>query len=148
MKQSYILSILFVTILFVAISVLSCSNKDTNVETIILLSNLNEAQLDSSWTLLNIIKIYPKQKECNKSKKYANLYICSKVSNGDTVYVFEECEKVSHLAFDTIHNTVVVNKDNVRVPSSDKITVFVPINFKIKSNIRYFSAKLGFLNEY
>jgi ribosomal protein S17 len=137
-----------VTIFFVAIFILSCNNKSSMVKTPILLANLKNASLDTTWTLLNIKKIYPTQKECNTAEKYANLYICTKVSNGDTVYVFEECREVSKLAFDTIHNTAVVDKDNMTVPNLNKVTVFVPIDFRVSSNIKYFFAKLDYLTEY
>jgi hypothetical protein len=146
MKINYKLTILG---LLFTVSVLSCKNKNLMHETTISLVSLLKAQPDtfSNGTLVNIIKIYPAQKECKQNEKYANLYICSKVSNGDTVFIFEECRKVNEIAFDTINSYPVVKKSNI-INSPDKIAIFVPTDFKIRRNVKYFYAKMEFYSEY
>jgi hypothetical protein len=149
MKKKYYLNIFLVPIIFVPVFILSCKSKDLTIKTTVSLKYLLKAQPDSfsnnNETLLNIIKVYPAQNECNATEKYANLYICSKVSSGDTVYVFEECREVGKQAIDTIHYYPFIDKENMTIPSSDKVTVFVPTDFKINTKLRYFSAKISFL---
>jgi uncharacterized pyridoxamine 5'-phosphate oxidase family protein len=139
--------------LFFTIFVLSCKNENLIYETTISLSGLIKAQPDSfsKETFLNIIKIYPAKKACNQYnqiEKYANLYICSKVSSGDTVYVFEECRKVNEIAFDTINSYPVVKNTNIVIQSPDKISIFVSSDFEIKKDVKYFYAKMDFYSEY
>jgi hypothetical protein len=112
---------------------------------------LKKASLDTgkTQTLLEILNTYPAQMDCTTNEKYSNLYLCRKFSNGDTVYVFEECEKVDRLALDTIsHFAAVIDKANVSVQYSDHATVFVPTNFAMPGNAKYIFAHLGYQTEY
>ena len=123
------------------------------IKTTISLIGFQKAQLDTfnndGGTLLDIIEKYPSQKASNSKEKYANVYICCKSSNKDTVYVFEECHKVNLLMRnDTISCLGIVDKHNMTDLKSKKVMIFVPINFKVNNKIKYFSAKLKILSEY
>ena len=123
------------------------------IKTSISLISLQKAQLDTcddyNGTVLNIIEKYPSQKESNSIEKYANAYICCKSSNKDTVYVFEECHKVNLLMRnDTISCMGIIDKYNMTDFKSDKLMIFVPVNFKVNNKIKYFCAKLKIWSEY
>lgn len=151
-KNSYSNFILGIMIL-TTILTLSCRKEQPMIKTSISLVGLQKAQLDTfnsdGGTILDIIEKFPSQKESNSIEKYANVYICCKSSNKDTVYVFEECHKVNlQMHDDTISCMGIVDKYNMTNFKSDKIMVFVPLNFKVNYGVRYFSAKFKVLSEY
>jgi hypothetical protein len=109
---------------------------------------LYETQLDSGpVTFLTILQTYPTQHKCQVKEEYANLYICKKL-NGDSIYVFEKCEKVSDLAFSPEHYMGMIEKKYLPDQSSKKVTVFVPKDFILTVNAKYIFAKMKYLTEY
>jgi hypothetical protein len=151
-KNSYSNFIIGITMLTTVLSI-SCRKEQPMIKTTISLIGLQKAQLDTfnrdGGTTLDIIEKFPSQKESNSIEKYANVYICCKSSNQDTVYVFEECHKVNlQMYSDTISCMGIVDKYNLSDFKSDKIITFMPINFKINHGIKYFSAKFKILSEY
>jgi len=138
------------TILLITIFLIGCNKKNAVSKTIISVTAYKRAKLDSSgtFTQLKIIKIYPAQVDCNTSLHYANLYICRELFNGDTIYVFEECEKVPKFALDTNADHIpVVDKNDVQFLSPKKVMIFVPANFTMPSNAKYLFAKLSDISE-
>lgn len=137
-------------ILFLSSVILNsqCKSEIKPIITTISLTDLMKAQPDTfsndGATLLNIIKVFPIRKECDVTTKYANLYICTKVSCGDTIYVFEECREVNKEAYDSNNYYPYIDKRNMTVPDSDKISVFVPNDFKLEKNIKYFYGHMDF----
>jgi len=131
----------------------SCRKEKQMIKTTITLKGLQKASLDTfnnyNSTVLDIIEKYPSQKVSNTKEKYANVYICCKSSNNDTVYVFEECHKVNLLMHDdTINCMGMIDKYTITDFKSGKVMVFVPVNFKINYKIKYLSAKLEIWSEY
>lgn len=113
--------------------------------------SLARAALDTSkaLTLLQIVNVYPAQKSCDATSRYANLYVCRKFTGGDTVYVFEECREVNKLALDTAaHYAGVVTRENLKVKWPDRLTIFVPAGFRMGSSVKCFLANLDFQTEY
>jgi hypothetical protein len=150
MKLLYAKTPLYAILLITIFSV-GCKNINTGIKTTISVASFKKATLDTGkiLTLLQILHTYPAQMDCNTNEKYANLYVCKKFTNGDTVYVFEECKKVARFALDTsFHYAAVIDKDNMVIHSPDEVTVFVPANFRIPINAKYFFAKLDYLTEY
>ena len=130
---------------------MNCKSSNKDLKTTISVTSLKRATLDSSspLTLFQILNTYPANIKCKVNERYANLYICRKFSNGDTVYVFEECTKVDPLAFDTIHHyAAVIDKNKVVMQCPNKFIVFVPANFKIPDDAKYIDAKLDYQTEY
>src|ERR1700704_2154186 len=87
-------------ILLCVVLITNCTSKKTFPQTTVSLSSLKSATLDTgkAFTLLSILKTYPAKMDCDAKEKYTNLYVCKKWSNGDTIYVFEDCAKVSQYA--------------------------------------------------
>ena len=129
----------------------SCTSGGIFPKKIFSVGGYQKASLDANKVLtrLKVLKIYPAQLKCNQNEEYANLYICKKISDGDTVYVFDQCEEVAEFALDTNANhTVVINKNDTSVRSPAKVAIFVPVDFKMPKNAKYLFAKLSELSEY
>jgi hypothetical protein len=149
MKTPYAKAFL-VAVLLITTFVVSCNRKKTISETTILLARFNRATLDTvgTFTQLKILKIYPAKMECSASEKYANLYICKQLINGDTIFVFEECEKVPEFALDTSAGHIpVIDKNDVPIEFPNKVIIFVPATFEMPNNAKYLFAKLSNIRE-
>lgn len=133
------------------ILVVGCNSKSLPVKTIISVKSLGRATLDQDrgYTLLQLLNVYPAQMDCTGSKRYANLYICKRFVNGDTVCVFEECNKVQSFALDTSYNyAAVIDKENIIDKWPDQFTFFVPGSFRMPKEAKCFFARLRYLTEY
>lgn len=133
------------------ILLIGCKNSSGVSQTLISIASFNKATLDTGrmFTHLKILRIYPSLVECNVKEKYANLYICKKLMNSDTIYLFEECKMVPNFAYDTSDShVVIVDKDDVQVHCPSTVTVFVPVDFKMRSDAKYLFAKISDLTEF
>jgi hypothetical protein len=133
------------------VALTTCTNK--KLKTTISLTSLKRATLDTSssaQTLLKIIRTYPAIMDCDEKEKYANLYVCTKWSTGDTTYVFENCREVDKYALDTSRGyPIVIDESNLNIQYPTNVTVFIPDNFKIPTDSKYFfSDAVGYLTEY
>jgi hypothetical protein len=148
----YVLLGNYFSFLFASVFLISCKTENTFPKTIISLASFKKASLDTvkGWTLLAVLKTYPAQIDCNANEKYANLYICKKWSNGDTVYVFENCQKVSRYALTdtTSHYPIVIDTTNLIMQYPSTVTIFAPTDFKLPNDAKYFFAHVAFLTEY
>ncbi len=147
LKTKILLSIALLGIVFI----ISCNMKKKAIKTSILLASFKKATIDTSraFTELKILQVYPAKVICSTSEKYANLYICIKRINGDTLYVFEQCEEVASFALTGNHNhNPVIEKQDVLVESPDKAVIFIPADFKMSTNIKYVFAKLSDFTEF
>jgi len=145
-KKSWCIIILFSTLLFIA-----CASANKNAKIIISLGTFKEVALDSNveWTYLKMIKIYPSKLNCSVNERYANLYICERLKNKDTIYVFEECEKIASFVLDTKPDHMpIIDKNDVVYQHSNKVTVFVKPDFKMPVNAKYLFARISNLTEY
>jgi hypothetical protein len=149
MKAPYA-KVYLTTILSIITFVVGCNNKNTIAKTTILLAPFSRATLDTSGTdtQLKILKVYPAKMECNATEKYANLYICKKLITGDTIYVFEECEKIPDFALDTSADHIpIIDKDDVPKLFPNTVIIFVPTTFEMPHNAKYLFAKLSNIRE-
>jgi hypothetical protein len=151
MKYFHVGSV-FVVVSSIWIMLTAYGCKSTTIKISIPVASLKKATLDTgkSLTLLQLLRTYPTQMDCKDGKRYANLYIGVKFTDGDTVCVFEECTKVSPFALDTrFHYAGVLEKSNTIDEWPDVFTVFVPSNFKFPKNSKcFFTTKLAYLTEY
>src|SRR5207248_1028103 len=102
----------------------NCKNKNAFPKRVILVKYFKKATLDAGKVLtrIQVLKAYPIEMKCSVNEKYANLYICKKLTNGDTIYVFEECEEPAKFALDTnVDHVVVINKRDTPMHYPDKI---------------------------
>lgn len=144
------ISMIFIILPGILVIMQGCKSKIALAATTIKVMPENVSRIKAdSLIYLELLKVYPAQKDCYGSEKFANLYLCKKIDDNDSVYVMEECVKVSPLAFDTIHNYegVISGKYSIKnIPSV--VTVFIPDNFKLSNKTKIFFARMGYLTEY
>jgi hypothetical protein len=132
-------------ILIMPIYIHSCCGADSLIKTTLPLRYLQIAQLDSGrFTFLTILQTYPAQSKCNSIDNYSNLYICRRI-NGDSLYIFEECKKVSDLAYSSEHYMGVIDKNILSIQESQKAIIFVPKDFRFSNKIKYIFANIGYM---
>jgi hypothetical protein len=127
-----------------------CTDEHHVSNTTVILAPYKKVNLDPSigFIQLKILKIYPAQLDCTAGERYANLYICKRLLNADTIYIFEECEKVPQFAFDSSANHIpIIDPNAILVHYPEKVNIFVPANFKIPNNAKYLFAKLSDISE-
>jgi hypothetical protein len=144
-------SLLAACIVVAGVAPVGCKETSRLAATTVSTRSLTRAALDTGkvLTLLRILEVYPALKSCDATSRYANLYVCRKFTDGDTVYVFEECREVNKLALDTVaHYAGVVTRENLKDKWPDSLTIFVPAGFRMGSNVKCFLANLDFQTEY
>jgi len=114
-------------------------------QTSIAVRDLRKLSFDTSevFTRVQILKTYQAQIDCTSNDQFANLYICKRLANLDTIYVFDECSQAPDFAIDTSINIEVgiYPKDTLK-NHSNRVTIFVPKGFRISKNAKYVFAKL------
>jgi hypothetical protein len=128
---------------------LSCNNYENYVEKTIPLDASQRLEKDSSkkYIELNILKIYPAKLSCSGSKRFANLYIAKEL-NGQLIYVFEYCTKISDFAYDTSGRYVqIIDTSDILRENQNKVMIFVPKDFELPKGAKYLFAELKILNE-
>ena len=143
--KSYILIKTLLAVLFF-LTITSC---DDNVKEVTLsLANLKEASLDSGrYTEFSVLQAYPAMKTCHVGESYSNLYVCKRWPTKDTVYIFEDCESVDDLAFDSSDIYPIVLSEQSLRQHKDTAIIFVPDSFRVTKKVKFFFAKVSFLTE-
>lgn len=140
---------LFMTGLFVLMLMASCHQGEELVQTTLYLKGYERFQPDTSkpYIDLRVSKVYPADLTCIGYTKYANLYI-TKVRNGDSLYVFEYCRKVSEMVYDTTdrYPPEILIRD-IPKDRQDSVIIWVPPNFKLPTGVKYVFADVGYLVE-
>jgi len=125
--------------------IVSCKNTASIVQKIISTDSLqNLTFVDDEADLgVKILKTYPIQNDCTTNEQFASLYICKRLKNSDTVYVFDECTRPPDFAIDTsidIEANIDIQKSRTSHPQ--KIIIFTPKGFRIPKNAKYIFAGL------
>jgi len=129
---------------------LGCSNKTPVQGKVISVDSFKKAILDNNgnYTEVKILKTYPSQSE-HSNERVANLYICrNAMASNDTIYVFDESNKVPSFAIDTSSDVgISIDKSKVKINYPKEITVFVPKQFTMPKGAKYIFASLTALTE-
>lgn len=144
--MKYILILVGSSILFF---ISSCNRGEQCALKTISLNTYERFEKDTSRALiqLKILRVYPAKSLCTGVEKFANLYI-GKLLNGQILYVFEDCKKVSELIYDTTgRNVPLIDTSNISHDMPKQVIIFVPKDFTMPANSKYLLASIGFLTE-
>lgn len=109
---------------------------------------LKKASLDAPhYTELSILKTYVNEKICTEKTINANLYICKDLKKGDTLYVFEICDKVAWFAKEELHENFVILKEDIKTNIPDSVSILVPKSMVIPTNTKYVFSNLTRLED-
>ncbi len=127
--------------------IISC-NKSHFREKEFLVKDFQEITLDDELcTAVDIIETFPLNKKCVLGARSASLYVVKRINIGDTLYVFDVCQRAPQFAVDnTFKDGYCIMKENVRHYSDNKILkVCVPDTFNIASGSKYIYATVTML---
>ncbi|KIO74846.1 hypothetical protein TH53_24110 [Pedobacter lusitanus] len=131
------------------LSAISCadSTKVATVNKKIQLSKFSKAVFtEKTYTDIRILETYPNEEPCKAGKLNANLYVCLRINSGDTVYVFDSCQKVA-FAMEKLHENFALEHKNIKKDTPSEITIVAPQSFSIPGNAKYVLAGLTRLED-
>lgn len=132
----------FLYIFVLLVTACSTSERNTFVIRNIKTRGFDVADLkDSLYVDVSLLKTYANEQVCDNKIKNANLYICRNISTGDTLYVFDLCDKVAPFATENLHENFAILIEDIKTNIPDSVSILVPDSFKIPPN-----AKLVFSN--
>lgn len=111
-------------------------------------NNLKKIFLKKDSTIdLKIITPYPNEEVCVSNIINANLYVCKDIRKGDTLYVFDVCDKIAWFVDEWPDESFSVLSENVKEHIPNSVTVVVPKSFKIPKNSNYIFSSITRLED-
>lgn len=96
---------------------------------------------------IKIIKTYPNEEVCTPKIINANLYICKDVRKGDTIYVFNICNKVPWFVKEIPDENFFLLGEHMKNYTPDSVSILVPESFKMSKNSNYIFSSITRLED-
>jgi len=135
--------LLFCCLILFLFKILGCSTNPNFERRNCNIKILKRANLgDLQCTGVKILQAFPNESICNNQNINANLYICENVENGDTLCVFDACNKVPDFAKENLNENFCILKENVKNNIPDSVSILVPKSFRIPLRSKFVFSTL------
>jgi len=137
-KKSIIVFYVLTTLL-----ISSCKEKKDAVELKLEKYWLMDFEPDNSIVYLSLLHAYPDK--CNSGLQCANLYVCQRLDNKDSMFVFDISDRQGDFIFEkkSEKQGLFINKQNVQHWNKNSVIVNIPTGFKIPAKIEYIFATIS-----
>lgn len=144
-------NVVFSSLMLLVVFITSGCSKDKKAEFVkknIQFSDLKQTFLKKDSIIdLKIITPYPNEEACPSNVINANLYVCKDMRKGDTLYVFQVCDKAAWFVEEYPNESFCVLSENVKENIPNSVTVLVPKSFRIPKKSNYIFSSITRLED-
>lgn len=96
---------------------------------------------------IKIIRTYPNEETCIPKIVNANLYMCTDIRKGDTIYIFNICDKIPWFVKEIPDENFFLLGEHALIHHPDSVNILVPKSFKIPKNSNYIFSSITRLED-